>query len=239
MRKQFSIASLVCLPLIACGGSDNNTKTVKVPDAAKQVDAMVACNAPAMYTLGTKGGASDTPEHANGSGSGTIVHSQDIQLQVNVSTDLLRFLLNAQFGGFGSGDIVPGTYALAGDDLDSGACGICAFVYPKVFDGSGAVVTGYDFNNNLYMATAGTFVITADTPPAGSGSSGTFTASISNMTFKHVNFSGASQTYAADGCTTAIATGGPFTLPLKYQAPALKADNEIPVPEAVLRHRAL
>jgi hypothetical protein len=239
MRKQFSIASLVCLPLIACGGSDNNNTKVKVPDSGKAIDAPVMCTAPAMYTLGTKGGAFDTPEHMDGSGSGTIVHSQDIQLQVNVSTDLLRFLLNAQFGSFGSGDIVPGTYALAGDDLDSSACGICAFVYPQVFDGSGALVTGYDFNDNLYMATAGTLVITADTAPAGSGSSGTFTGSLSNMTFKHVNFSGASQTYAADGCMTAIATGGPFTLPLKYQAPSLKAGDELPVPEAVLRHRAL
>jgi hypothetical protein len=237
MRKQFSIASLVCLPLIACGGGDSNSKTVKVPDAGKSIDAAVMCNAPAMYTLGTKGGASDTPEHANGSGSGTIVHGQDIQLQTNVSSDLLRFLLNADFGGFGSGDIVPGTYPLAGDDLDSNACGICAFIYPKLFDGSGNVVTGYDFDNNLYMATSGTLVITTDTPPAGSGSSGTFTGSISNMTFKHVNFAGNAQTYAADGCTTAIATGGPFTLPLKYQAPTLKAGDEIPVPPGVLHHR--
>jgi len=46
MRKQFSFASLVCLPLIACGGSNNNTKTVKTVDG-KAADGAAAAGAAA------------------------------------------------------------------------------------------------------------------------------------------------------------------------------------------------
>ncbi|MEO6774751.1 MAG: hypothetical protein ABI467_17380 [Kofleriaceae bacterium] len=214
MRKPFSIASLVCLPLIACGGSDNNTKTVKTVDSAKAVDAAVACQAAAMYpTLGNMGYGLDFPEDMTT--TPPTAHAQ-VMVETLNATDVVFLQLNAGFGGFGSGAIVAGTYALAGDDLDPTACGLCFYVWPKSLTGTSlsAVNSAY-LMTEQYMAVSGSITLTQAGGSAGSGSGHLIAGSVSNVTFKHATIaSDGTLAYNADGCTTSVGSGG-FGYPLQ------------------------
>jgi hypothetical protein len=206
MRKQFSIASLVCLPLIACGGSDNNTKTVKVPDSGKAIDAAAACSAAAMYpALGNMGYGLDFPEDMTT--TPPTAHAQ-VMVETLNTTDVVFLQLNAGFGGFGSGEITPGTYSLAGDDLDPTACGLCFYVWPKSLSGTSlsAVNSAY-LMTEQYMAVSGSVTLT--TAGGSANGSNTISGSVSNVTFKHATIaSDGTLTYNPDGCTTSVGSGG-------------------------------
>ena len=212
MRKKFSrLASFVCLPLLACGGSDNNTKTVKVPDSKPVDTAPIACKAAASYaSLGSGGFGGDSP--AVMSGSANIAHQQ-VALEPVSATDAFYLELNGDFGGFDSGDIKPGTYALAGDDIDYGACGICVQLWPQAIDGSGHLPQDNNYYlNETYMAASGSVTLAM----AGGGSGTTLSGSVSNIAFKHVTLAAdRTQTYNADNCASSI-TGGSFSIVLKY-----------------------
>jgi len=244
MRKQFSFASLVCLPLIACGGSNNNTKTVKTVDG-KAADAAAACAAAASYpTLGNMGYGVDYPAMTNGSGQ-MIAHAQ-VMVETLNTTDVVFLQLNADFGGFGSGDIKPGTYALAGDDLDPTACGLCFYVWPKSLNGTSlSAVTSAYLMTEQYMAVSGSITLTQAGGSAGSGSGHLIAGSVSNVTFKHATIaSDGTLTYNADGCTTSVGSGS-FGYPLQMGSAAVAADSEIhangfdmPSDVVKLRHRA-
>lgn len=249
MRKQFSFASLVCLPLIACGGSDNNTKTVHTTDSAKAVDAAASCQAAAAYPdFGTqpRGYAVDYPAMTNGSGQ-MIAHAQ-VMVQTLNATDVVFLQLNADFGGFGSGDIKPGTYALAGDDLDPTACGLCFYVWPKSFNGTNlSAVTSSYLMTEQYMAVSGSITLTmAGGSANGSGSAANkLLGSVSNVTFKHATMaSDGTLTYNPDGCTTSLGSGAfGYTLQAGSAAAAPETSGEAtglePPAEAVkLRHRS-
>ena len=244
MRKQFSIASLVCLPLIACGGSDNNTKTVKVPDSGKAIDAAASCKAAASYAmLGNMGYGVDYP--ATMSGSQMIAHAQ-VMVETLNTTDVVFLQLNGDFGGFGSGDIKPGTYALAGDDLDPTACGLCFYVWPGSLSGTSlSAVNDAYLMTEQYMAVSGSITLTQAGGSAGSGSGHQIAGSVSNVTFKHATIaSDGSLTYNPDGCTTSVAAGS-FGYNLQMGSAAVAGDNEIhangfdmPSDVVKLRHRA-
>jgi len=206
MRKQFSIASFICIPLIACGGSDNNSKTVKVTDAAKTADAAATCSAAASYaSLGNMGLGEDYPATTNGSGQ-MIAHAQ-VMIETLNTTDVVFLQLNAGFGGFGSADIKPGTYALAGDDLDPTACGLCFYVWPKSLNGTSlSGVTSAYLMTEQYMAVSGSITLTQ----AGGSANGSnlIAGSVTNVTFKHATIaSDGTLSYNADGCTTSVGSG--------------------------------
>lgn len=207
MRKQFSIASLVCLPLIACGGSDNNNTKVKVPDSGKAIDAAAACSAAAMYpSLGNMGYGLDFPEDTTT--TPPTAHAQ-VMVETLNTTDVVFLQLNAGFGGFGSGEIMPGTYALAADDLDPTACGLCFYVWPKSLTGTSlSAVNDAYLMTEQYMAVSGSVTLTSAGGSAGSGSANLIAGSVSNVTFKHATIaSDGSLTYNPDGCTTSVGSG--------------------------------
>jgi len=242
MRKQFSFASLVCLPLLACGGSNNNSKTVKTVDG-KAADAAAACAAAASYPmLGNMGYGLDFPATMNG--SQTIVHGQ-VMVETLNTTDVVFLQLNAQFGGFGSGDIKAGTYALAGDDLDPTACGLCFYVWPKSLNGTTLNVNSAYFMTEQYMAVSGSITLTQ----AGGSANGSnlIAGTVSNVTFKHATIaSDGSLSYNADGCTTSVGSGS-FGYKLQMGSAgsaAFAGDSEIhangfdmPADAVKLRHR--
>lgn len=245
MRKQFSIASLVCLPLLACGGNNNN-KTVKTVDSAKAVDAAATCQAAAMYpTLGNMGYGLDFPA-MTGSNGQMIVHGQ-VMVETLNSTDVVFLQLNAMFGGFGSGDIKPGTYALAGDDLDPTACGLCFYVWPKSLVGTSlSNVNDAYLMTEQYMAVSGSITLTQAGGTAGSGSGHQIAGTVSNVTFKHATIAAdGTLAYNPDGCTTSVGSGSfGYNLQMGGSA-ALAPDSEIhangfdmPSDVVKLRHRA-
>ena len=66
--------------------------------------------------------------------------------------------LNADFGGFGSGDIMPGTYALAGDDIDYGLVRSLLLRLAEAIDVTGtslSAVTMQYLMTETYMAVSG------------------------------------------------------------------------------------
>lgn len=196
--SKVSIVSAVVLPLFACGGDDK--KTV---DSGPTHDVIVGgCTAQAMYaSLGDTGLAKDYPEHQ---GSDQVFAHQQIMIETLGSNDAVYLELNAGFGGFGSNDIHPGTFQLQGEDLDYATCGLCLLLFPMS-------INGMDFMgdiNNVYVATAGTLVLTDAGGSAGSGSGHSLSGSIANATFKKaVIASDRTQTYDPANCTSSIGSG--------------------------------
>lgn len=242
MRKQFNIASLVCLPLIACGGNNNNSKTVKTVDSAKAADAAPMCQAAAMYpSLGNMGYGLDFPEDTTT--TPPTAHAQ-VMVETLNATDVVFLQLNAGFGGFGSADIKPGTYALAGDDLDPTACGLCFYVWPKSLNGTSlSAVDSTYLMSQQYMAVSGSITLT--TAGGSANGSNTISGTVSNVTFKHATIaSDGTLTYDPDGCTTSVGSG---SFGYKLQVPMMNAapDSTIhangfdtPSDAIKLRHRS-
>ncbi len=114
--------------------------------------------------------------------------------ELNADADLLVVELYAGFGAM-SGGIVPGTYALAGDDLNYATCGLCLRLFSEDTEDAG------------YFATGGTVTITSVSPNA--------VIDVSNATFEHVEVDPTTfeSTPHADGCTSAI-TSASFDTPV-------------------------
>ena len=133
-----------------------------------------------------------------GSGAtGSNAHQETWAGALNTDTDVLQLELYAGFGGFGSGDIKPGTYQLTGAELNYMTCGVCLRIFTDV-TGTGSAAKAKDD----YFATGGTVTLTAT-----SGSN--FSASISNITMNHVTIDSMTfkSTPVADGCNAAIMSG--------------------------------
>ena len=208
MRKPFSIASLVCVPLIACGGSDNNSKTVTLHDAKVFMDGSAAgsCSVPATYAaLGNLGAVVDHPTGSN---------SEFMQLYTSLgSADATLAILitggtdwpTAITGGSDSPSI-----ALTAADGDINTCEICFFVSAGGFDMT-AMTLGIKDPTDVYMGNAGAIKILQRGVNGGSAGSNTnyFVATVSNLHFHHVNFdeNAGTTTEIPDGCTTSIGSG--------------------------------
>lgn len=128
---------------------------------------------------------------ATGSGSAATRHLEYFD-KVLSGSDILDIRLYAGYGGFGSGDIANGTYALTGDDADWGLCGICVDVMPGARGSA-----GIDFSTTYY-ATHAYIDHVQQHQHAGS---------LTGVKFNHFNFdsSSGSSTFP-DSCTTSIAT---------------------------------
>lgn len=208
MRKRYSLSTLACLPVLACGG-DSHPK-ITTPDA-KAVDAAPACTASATYS--SLVAQAETNYAAGVLGSGAP-HEEDMDAKLNSDPkfDILHLWLYDGYGGFGSGSghpVATGTYNLAGDDLSGFAkCGLCLFIDTD-FDGSNIADT--------YYATAGTVQLTS----VGTNGSGTLAGMITNATLAQVMVAQDGSVTPVPGCTTtlpSIAFSGTLAVGSAFQA---------------------
>jgi hypothetical protein len=198
MPAKFSILTICALPIIpialACGGDDDSGK-ITVQADANAPDMAINCTAlPSYAGIATGSGtqlATDVP--ASGTGSSAQPHVQSYLGAMNPDIDALRLLLYAGFGGFGSGDIKPGTYPLTGDDTAFSTCGLCVLV------GTDVTMSG---QADWYMATGGSITLTM----AGGGSNTTLSGSLTNVSFAHVgkDADGLPTDSVVDSCVTSI-----------------------------------
>jgi len=217
-----SIPLVPLIPLLACGGDS------KTPDANIHVidgsggsgsgsgSGSGACTAAASYavTFGSNSeAAQNTP--ATGSGSAATPHEELWLGLLNNDKDELFIQLYAGYGGFGSGDIRPGTYNLAmnGDDKFS-TCGACVLAITDIM-GTGSASTFKDY----YTAKSGTLTLTSTT--------GTIAGSMSNIVLQHVTqdaMQNPSDT-VADSCTSTIGSAA-FSAPLQMGSAAFEGKLE-------------
>jgi hypothetical protein len=208
MPAKFSILTLCALPIIpialACGGDDDSGKITVQPDSGMP-DAAVICTALPSYAGVATGSNTQfaTNYPASGSGSSAQPHVQSYLGAMNADIDALRLLLFGGFGGFGSGDIKPGTYQLTGDDAAFSTCGACVLVATDVTQNGQA---------DWYMANSGSLTLTM----AGGGSNTTLSGSLSNVNLVHVgkDADGLPTDTTVDSCVTSIPSAS-FTATLK------------------------
>jgi hypothetical protein len=203
MTKTFSIVPLLVVPFIACGGGgDSHTVTIVDSHLGSGSGSNVTCEAAPSYTpAGAFGSANSFAVNspATGSGSAATIHNEYLD-GVLQGSDILDITLYAGYGGFGSGDIANGTYALTGDDADWGLCGICVDVMPGALGSDGRIdYSDPYYASHPYIATTGSITFTSTTTR--------LTGNLTNVTFKHFNFDrGAGTSTYPDSCTTTIAS---------------------------------
>jgi len=112
-----------------------------------------------------------------------------LPLEPGSPRDELDIQLYNGLGVFPTG-ITPGTYALAGPDLDYASCGLCVLIYENI-----DAQTNY---RGVYMATGGTVTLTSV--------DGNFAGSADHLTFEHVNIDANTliSTPDPDGCPSAV-----------------------------------
>lgn len=213
--------------------SDANTK-----------DSALPCKAEPSYPdfgSNVRGYGLDYPQKTTG--SATTAHAQVVVQTLNAS-DVMFLQLEAGFGAFGSGEIVPGNYVIAGADLDPANCGVCVNIWPSSLSGTSITADATYLMNERYIAVAG--AVTLTTAGGSANGSNTISGSVSNLSFKHaiIQADGSFQ-YAPDGCVTSLGSGkfGPYTLApggsgSSSAAHALDLDGlGLPSTAVTLRHR--
>src|SRR5690606_19552964 len=122
-------------------------------------------------------------------------------LDGDTNPDILLLELYPGSGVF-SGGLKPGTYTLAGDELQYATCGACVRIFGDYVTGVGAT--------EVYMATGGKLTLTSV--------SGQLTGALSDVTFTHVtiNTSTWESTPVGDGCNSAISTAT-FSEPIQVE----------------------
>lgn len=236
MRKKFSILSLACLPLLACGGDDANNKKISVPDAKvfKDGSGGGSCAVQPMYSaLGQRGAVVDHPTGANAeymqlyttmtAGVGSAEGSDSsVALLFSGGT----YWPSGITGGSGSAPIT-----ISASDGDYATCEICFFVSVGGFDGQGIKIAD---TSDVYLANSGTFMIQQRGVNNGSGGSAHlgdyFFATVTNLHFHHVSLDTTAGTSSEipDGCTTTVGSGDYGYIPMGSSA-ALTDGLQIPV----------
>ena len=202
MATKFSIAPFLVVPFIACGSSSSHTVVTVDSHLGSGSGSNVTCEAGSSYTpAGAFGSANSFAVNspATGSGSAAKIHYEGFD-GVLQGSDILDITLYAGYGGFGSGDIANGTYALTGDDADWGLCGICVDVMPGALGSAGNIdFSAPYYATRAYIASAGSITFTSTATR--------LTGSLTGVTFKHFNYdsSAGTSTYP-DSCTTTIAS---------------------------------
>lgn len=144
-----------------------------VPDSGVQGDAGPQCSAASSYSSAFAGPTA----HAE-----TAMSS--IQATASQGMTVLDILLADGLGAFSGGTVQPGTYVLAGDELQFATCGVCVRLLVD--------------DRDWYMATGGTVTIMSVSPR--------LTLSLTDVTFEHVTIDvmSAVSTPVGDGCTSAV-----------------------------------
>lgn len=185
----FIISSSVLF--LACGGGDGGNDLVDA--SPNNADAPVG-GGPCMIAdaLGTIEPAQQPAAFSMG---GTPENPDGIEVrgpfnQAGFETDWFAIRLYKGTQTFPN-SITPGTYDLAGPELDYNTCGVCVML---VGDHSGERA---EEATNTYMATGGSITISSAAP--------TFSATLTNATFRHIAFDGAgAQVLNASGCTASV-----------------------------------
>lgn len=211
MRK-LTIAPLLVVPFLACGGDDGNNNKVSIKtDAKVYQDApggsgTGSCEANESYT-GFLSGSGNGPFVDDYAATGSARHAQLVYGVISRDgSGKLDDVFEAEFDdGSGSGmfpnNIVTGTYTI---DDSTTALPFWGIIPNYASAGSGAAFQQY-FNNHAYWSVAATLTLTAE-GGAGANVSGTFT----NMMLVHyIAASDGSLTPANDDgsggtCTTTI-----------------------------------
>ena len=213
MRSKLSTFTLVCLPMLACGG-DSKTHVdsgIHLADSPGLTDAPAACTGAASYAPTFGSGAQQAKNYpAAGSGSSATPHEETWLGALNADQDTLVIQLYQGFGGFGSGDVRTGTFPLTGADGVYSTCGACVFMATNVGSNSFA---------DYYFATAGSLTLTSVT--------GTLSGSLSGVTLTHVgsDAQGNPSDTAVGDCTSTIASAS-FSSPLVAGSAAFTGSND-------------
>lgn len=106
--------------------------------------------------------------------------------------DVLDVRLFAGFGAFETAAIAPGTYPIAGPEIEFSTCGVCVLIQGDY------LAPGKQY----LMAQSGTLTITE----LGASGTGAFRATLTDATFVHVSIDTTTSvsTIIDDGCTTSL-----------------------------------
>jgi hypothetical protein len=223
MTARFSFAGVLSvgsIVVLSCGDDGGPVRTLPTYDAA--IDAPEPCKAADSYAP-TFGSGDQTAEDypAMGSGADATIHQiyYSAPLDANTPGDYLFIDFYEQYGGFGSGDIVPGTYTLTGDDAAYSTCGICVTIAADATD------SGVD---DWYVASGGILTLSSVTT--------NLTGTLSNVTLRRVitDAEGGPSDAPQGDCASRI-TSASFDAPLVMGSAAGRVLTGIPV--HVLRHR--
>jgi len=193
-------ASVACIGAGGCvggqrcnaSGSGFNDCVCEAPIDAGVVDAMTVVDAGACQARAGYGNAIATDQRAVASGalsSGTPTFVRfSGALNADAAPDQIVIRLAKDYGVF-PGEIITGTFDLAGPELGLASCGVCVTIAADVTDGVPA---------STYLATGGSVTITSVTP--------NLTGTLSNVTFEQVDVAGTVSTAHPDPCKSAIET---------------------------------
>lgn len=172
----------IFVPLaVSCGGDDGpkvikSDSGVKMPDAAPPDNCKVGSSYNPTFTdADAFTRAVDVPAGYMGSMDAHTIYSYGLLQPLAQDSrigDFLEIDLYAGYGGFGSGDIVPGTYVIANDELSWADCGICVAL-------QGDYNVDTEEIDDWLLARTGTVVITE---AAGSA----YKVALMNATFERV-----------------------------------------------------
>ncbi|MDB4961044.1 MAG: hypothetical protein JWP01_1043 [Myxococcales bacterium] len=158
--------ALAALILAACGG-DDSSQLIDAPSADAAYD-VTRCLITGNYgALGTKTGT-----------AGNVMGNPTLTITLEPGPPRDTFFLKLAMAR------TPGTYTLAGVDLDFTSCTLCVNVIADIVSMVGPT--------KFYFADAGTVTLTSTNPPAGS---------LQNVTFHEVTSSGAT---VPNGCVASI-----------------------------------
>jgi len=188
------------IPLLACGGDskspDAHIVTIDSPGSGSNPGS-AACTADASYGAANFGSGSDQFAQTTGSGNmhfevwGGVIGSTGS----SGMPDAVQLELYAGAGAFAGGDIRTGTFQLTGSDAQYATCGVCLRIFTDLHMQGSAVASTDD-----YLATAGSVTLT-------SVSGTTFSGTISNATFQHVNIGSDFTSTPVGDCTSTMSSG--------------------------------
>jgi hypothetical protein len=171
------------LLIAACSGSGDPDDTGGV-DAAPGIDA-AARNCTVVPDLGQLGARDGTPAASGAVGARVLSVSMVVAMDA-ATRDSVFVQLKGGKGAFAGRDPAPGTYALAGPELDYNTCGVCVTVIGDIVAGQGPT--------QFYFQRAGTVTITQ--------TSGRLVGSLSGMEFLELDL--ATEELVRDGCETQV-----------------------------------
>jgi hypothetical protein len=183
MKHGAASMSFLFAVIAACSGSGDGDDTGAV-DAAPVIDA-VARTCTVVSDLGQLGARDGTPAASGAAGARILSVSMTVASDA-ATRDVVFVQLKGGKGAFAGRDPGPGTYTLAGPELDYNTCGVCVTVIGDIVAGQGPT--------QFYFQRAGTVTITqAQSSLAGS---------IANMEFLELDLG--TEELVRDGCETQV-----------------------------------
>ena len=198
MRARYSLLHILALPLLACGGGGNTTVDSSIHgidghggSGSGSNPGSATCDVGATTTVAF-GSAADV---AAGTSGLDMSEQFEGRLNQDAKPDLIRVELYAGAGTFGSGNIAPKSITIAGEEANYKTCGACVRIFGNFDPNAGSNV---DPTDQTYEATGGTINLTSVT--------GTFSATLSNVTLTHVTIGSDFTSTPVGDCDTTIAS---------------------------------